>query len=68
MGSDIDLAMTGKDLNLTILFEIENALDDLLFPYKIDLSIYWKIENADLLGHINQAGLVFYERENNLNK
>ncbi|HYX05627.1 MAG TPA: nucleotidyltransferase domain-containing protein [Bacteroidales bacterium] len=63
-GSDIDLTLIGKDLDLTTLFEIETALDDLLLPYKIDLSIYRKIENSDLLEHIVRVGLVFYERKN----
>jgi len=62
-GSDIDLTLIGKDLDLTPLFEIKNTLDDLLLPYKIDLSIYQKIENADLLGHIKRVGVVFYERK-----
>ena len=62
-GSDIDLTLVGKDLDLTTLFKIENVLDDLLLPYKIDLSIYRKIENADLIGHIERVGLVFYEQE-----
>lgn len=62
-GSDIDLTLIGKDLDLTTLFEIEGTLDDLLLPYKIDLSIYRKIENADLLAHITRVGVVFYERE-----
>ena len=62
-GSDIDLTLIGKDLDLTTLFEIETVLDDLLLPYKIDLSIYHKIENADLLDHIERVGLVFYERK-----
>ncbi|HKJ32758.1 MAG TPA: nucleotidyltransferase domain-containing protein [Balneolales bacterium] len=61
-GSDIDLTLMGNDLDLTTLFQIENELDDLLLPYKIDLSIYSKIENQDLLDHIKRVGLVFYIR------
>ncbi len=47
-GSDIDLALVGKELDLTTLFKVETELDDLLLPYKIDLSIHHKIENPDL--------------------
>ena len=31
-GSDIDLTLTGDDLNLSTLLRIENELDDLLLP------------------------------------
>ncbi len=34
--SDIDLIFVGKDMNLSLLLKIENELDDLLLPYKID--------------------------------
>ncbi len=61
-GSDIDLCLVGNTLDLNILLRIENELDDLLLPYKIDLSIFHKIENADLIEHINRIGVVFYER------
>ncbi len=47
-------------MDLTILFKIENELDDLLLPYKIDLSVFSDIENPELLGHIERVGKVFY--------
>jgi len=61
-GSDIDFSLTGKDLNIKILLKIENKLDDLLLPYNIDISILNKIENPDLVKHIERVGKVFYER------
>ena len=60
-GSDIDLTLVGENLDLTTLLKIENELDDLLLPYKIDLSIYHKIENTDLTEHIRRVGIVIYE-------
>ena len=60
-GSDIDLTLKGDDLNLSMLLKIENELDDLLLPYEIDLSIFHKIEDPDLIEHINRVGIVFYE-------
>ena len=62
-GSDIDLTLTGENLDLSTLFKIENEIDDLLLPYKIDLSIFHKIENPDLVEHINRVGKVFYEKK-----
>ena len=63
-GSDIDLTLFGNDLDFNTLLKIENELDDLLLPYKIDLSIYNKIENHDLIEHINRVGVVFYKSYN----
>jgi len=62
-GSDIDLTLQGSILDLTILMKIEDELDDLLLPYKIDLSIFEKIENPDLVDHINRVGIEFYRKE-----
>lgn len=61
--SDIDLTLKGENLTLSQLFAIETELDDLLIPYKIDLSIYHKIENQDLIAHIKRVGIVFYQNE-----
>jgi predicted nucleotidyltransferase len=61
-GSDIDLTLIGNSLNLTELNKIENELDDLLLPYQIDLSIFHKIENLDLIAHIKRVGIVFYKK------
>lgn len=58
--SDIDLTLQGKELTLSHLSSIETDLDDLLLPYKIDLSILHKIESPDLVAHIERVGLVFY--------
>jgi len=60
--SDIDLTLQGCALNLKLLLAIENELDDLLLPYKIDLSLFDKIQNPDLIEHIKRVGVIFYER------
>lgn len=59
---DIDLTLEGENLSLNELLKIESDIDDLLLPYKIDLAIYHKIENPDLIEHIRQNGVVFYEK------
>ncbi|NEW85401.1 MAG: nucleotidyltransferase domain-containing protein [Mariniphaga sp.] len=58
--SDIDLTLIGKSLNLTIQQKIENELDDLLLPYKFDLSIHHQITNKDLIAHIERVGKPFF--------
>ena len=61
-GSDIDLTIQGPELSLKDLFKIENEIDDLLLPYKVDLSLHHQIENAELLEHIHRVGKVFYRK------
>src|SRR3990167_9121383 len=58
LGSDIDLTLQGENLEYADLVVIDNALDDLLLPYTIDLSIYHLIENPDLIEHIKRIGKV----------
>ena len=61
-GSDIDLCLVGAGLTLPALLRIDTDLDDLLLPYKIDLSIRDHIDNPELLSHIQRAGVSFYRR------
>ena len=63
-GSDIDLSIVDADLDFTQLLEIENKLDDLMLPYKIDLSQKRMINNPDLISHIDRVGKPFYVNEN----
>ncbi len=59
-GSDIDLALMGEKVTLKDALAIENELDDLLLPYKIDVAIYHQIDNPNLIDHMNRVGSVFY--------
>jgi predicted nucleotidyltransferase len=61
-GSDIDLTICGEGVTLPQLLRLEHELDELLLPYKIDLSLRHKIDSPDLLGHIRRVGKVFYEK------
>lgn len=64
VGSDIDLTIVEDSLSFPLFLELENKLDDLLLPYKIDLSQKRKITNVDLLSHIDRVGKLFYKRAN----
>ena len=55
-GSDIDLCLEGKNLTVKDLLKIETELDDLLLPWKIDLSVKYMIDNPKLLAHIERVG------------
>lgn len=62
INSDIDLTLKGSAIDFTMLLKIENELDDLMLPYKIDLSVFKNIENQDLIEHINRVGIEFYNK------
>jgi len=55
-GSDIDIALSGKNLTHEILSKIIIDLDDLLIPYTVDLSILENISNQELVDHIKRVG------------
>lgn len=61
-GSDIDIVLCAPELSLNELFRIENELDDLLLPWKIDLSLYHQISNPDLADHIKRIGKILYKK------
>lgn len=62
VASDIDFAIIDDSLRFPEFLQIENELDDLLLPYKIDLSQKKNIEMKSLLEHIERVGKVFYRR------
>lgn len=61
-GSDLDLTLVGQGLTLSTLAQLETELDDLLLPYRIDLSILDQIEDPDVRDHIARVGKVFFQR------
>jgi predicted nucleotidyltransferase len=58
--SDIDLSLVGNDIDLSVQNEIELELDDLMLPYKFDISVYHKIKDAGLINHIDRVGKLIY--------
>jgi len=61
--SDIDLAVVGTKVHLQLLNKIANLLDDILMPWKIDLSILHHIQHIELLDHIKRNGKLLYNKE-----
>lgn len=60
LGSDIDLTLKGEHLRYQDLLDIERALDNLLLPYKVDLSLHRHLDNPALIKHIDRVGRQFY--------
>lgn len=61
-GSDIDLTLSGEHLDQRVLARLDAALDDLLLPWRFDLSLQAEVQSAALLEHIARVGQVFYTR------
>ena len=62
LNSDLDFTLYFQGLNLSLLIEIESEFDDLLLPYKFDLSVYHQITNTELISHINRVGKTIYHK------
>lgn len=54
--SDIDLTLVAPDMTHWDLLRLEQDIDDLLLPWKVDLSLYHHIDNEDLKEHIDRVG------------
>ncbi len=55
--SDIDISLVGSDLSLSDLAILDDQLEDLYLPYKIDLNAYHRITNPALLHNIATEGI-----------
>lgn len=60
--SDIDITIVSESMDLSLLQKIEVELDDLMLPYKFDVSIHKNIDNKELLEHIKRVGKIVYEQ------
>ena len=61
-GSDIDIALKGRNLKLNDILEAMSGIDKLLLPYKLDLVIYTRIKEPALIEHINRVGVILFKR------
>lgn len=62
-GSDIDLTLIGKNLDLSIKYKIELALDDLFLPHTFDINLFHQLNNDELIEYINRVGIVIYQKK-----
>jgi predicted nucleotidyltransferase len=62
-GSDIDLAITGKEITGQTITKLSARLnEEMTIPYFIDVLDYKTLENQKLKNHIDQEGIVFYNK------
>lgn len=59
-GSDIDIALKGKNLGLAELNCLYAALDELPLIYKFDLVIFDRITEPALVEHIERVGVLVF--------
>ena len=62
VSSDIDITLKGKALTYLQLALLDAQIDDLYLPYFVDLSLFSKLRNEDLLESINREGKVLYRK------
>ena len=60
-GSDIDLAIDAPLFNLQKLLALQVGIDDLMLPYKVDVTVLHQIDNKELREHIQRIGKLFYQ-------
>lgn len=62
-GSDIDLAVIGKQITFDDILTLNVRLEELDLPYKIDLINYQTLKDKNVIEHIKRVGIVFYKKE-----
>ena len=62
-GSDIDLALKGKDINFDTIAAIRLHLAELPYIYMYDIIDYKKISNPAVTAHIDELGISFFKKE-----
>lgn len=62
-GSDIDLAIKGKNVNPELIFKLKTIFNERLpIPYKVDVIGYDYLSYIELKDHILRVGKVIYSK------
>lgn len=62
-GSDIDIAVKGKNININIINKISVVLNEKLpIPYNIDVVYLDNLNHKELREHIEKEGKIFYSK------
>jgi predicted nucleotidyltransferase len=60
-GSDVDLALKGKDLDFETISKVSFELnEESRMPYRFDVLNYHSIKEPELKNHIDSVGIEFY--------
>ena len=64
-GSDVDLCVLGNNVSIEVVGKLSYLLNqESDLPYFFDVINYAAIDNDSLRTHINQQGVVIWEKEN----
>jgi len=62
-GSDIDLAVKGRDCTSAIALDLQTLLNEKLpIPYMVDVVDYGSLTHQELREHIQRVGVVIYRK------
>lgn len=61
--SDVDITLVGEGLSRRDLNELSTRLDESSLPYVFDVSIFEKLNNPELIDHINRRGVEIYSKQ-----
>lgn len=59
-GSDLDIALFGNDISLSLILKLKSDFEDSSLPYFVDIVNYNSISNPELKRHIDQNGITLY--------
>ena len=62
-GSDIDIALDAPSVDFDAFLRLCTAIDDLMLPWNVDLSLLSHIDNPALLDHIARVGKPLWIRK-----
>jgi uncharacterized protein len=63
-GSDVDLALRGKNLDFETISQISYFLnEETIMPYKFDVVNYHSIQETELVRHIDRVGVEIFNRK-----
>ena len=61
-GSDIDLAIKGKESSPELAIDIESFInEEIPVPYTVDIVDYNSLQKKELKDHIDRVGVLFYQ-------
>ena len=63
-GSDIDIAIIGESVNRSIIYKLDDYLNEVYhLPYFFDIIQYNEITNENLINHIDNEGKLLYTKK-----
>lgn len=66
-GSDVDIALKGKELDMSIISHVSYRLnEETSLPYLFDVLNYHTITSSELTEHIDRVGVSIYEKKNTI--